>query len=131
VVWTGLVAGLLLVVAGVLAYAGVLPGLPARLLTGDGGMPPGSCYLFSPVGRIVAHASAGTALEFDDKHRVPIMWPTGYTSRSVDDGVAVVDVNGQVVATTGRMYRIDGGFLPDQDAFLACGEVVPQAEQPS
>jgi hypothetical protein len=39
------------------------------------------------------------------------MWPPGFTGRRVGSEVAVVDTNGNLVATTGQSYSIKGERL--------------------
>lgn len=131
----GLVVGVavgLFVIAGGLALQSRLVGVPllngVPLLTG---VPPmvggGGCFTNSAMGLLVVDAAAGTAIIDEDvRASVPmrVMWRPGFSARRVGSEVEVLDQGGSVVATTGRRYRIDGGYV--DGAFWACDRVVPQ-----
>jgi hypothetical protein len=74
-------------------------------------------------GRLVPASTSGTAIQVESSSTgytvpgtglppaesvVPVMWPGGYTGRRVGVEVQVLNEAGDVVATTGRRYRIDG-----------------------
>jgi|SRR5215212_4124815 len=48
----------------------------------------------------------------------PVMWPSGYTGRRVGTEVEVVDQSGNLVARTGREYRISPAPVPGGEAGL-------------
>jgi hypothetical protein len=99
---------------------------PVQLLTGDAGgytiwNKDGvrSCFGLNVVGQIVADPKYGTAID-----ATPVMWPLGFTGRWVGSEVEVLDPTGSVVATTGRRYRLDGGYWGDSPrVFSACGAI--------
>lgn len=105
---------------------------PVALLTG---VPPGfpfdsaACYTNSAHGRLVADPRYGTAIIDTDMNptnatAVPVMWRPGFTARRVGSEVEVEDPAGNVVAITGRTYRIDGGYVgEDPLVFWACDRV--------
>jgi hypothetical protein len=95
---------------GCVLIAGCSSGDPARgdpagsveLLTGDPSN--GACSAggnHPTMGRLVAEGKYGTT--FDG---MPVMWPFGYTGRRVGAEVEVLDADGNVKATTGRVYSI-------------------------
>ena len=57
------------------------------------------------------------------------MWPMGFWGRRVGAEVQVLDGEGNVIAITGRNYKIQGsGWQPQGgggDVFITCGEVIP------
>lgn len=82
-----------------------------RLFTGEIIGMGGACWA-----DVTAHKSQlsrdvidGTAI-FDGSNLVPVMWPVGYTARMAGEQVEVLDTRGQVVATTGRLYILQGRF---------------------
>ncbi len=125
------------------------PGEPVALLTGNpltdyAGVQ--GCYTSAAAGLLVVDATYGTAIT--DSHAggpavdwptAPVMWPAGSTGRRLGFEVAVLDPAGNVVATTGRSYRLEGGYwsetiIPTKEnhyafsgprVFLACGSVDP------
>jgi hypothetical protein len=109
---------------GALAQSSPL-GEPVQLLTGNAGgytvwNKDGvrSCLGLNVVGQLVSDAKYGTAIG-----ATPVMWPLGFTGRREGSEVVVLDPTGDVVATTGRTYRLDGGYWGE--GFSACG-AVPQ-----
>lgn len=96
-----------------------------QLLTGDAG---GytvwnrdgvrSCFGLNIVGQLESDATYGTAID-----GIPVMWPLGFTGRREGPEVVVSDPAGIAIATTGRRYRLDGGYWGE--GFSACG-AVPQ-----
>lgn len=120
----------------------MLPGQPVALLTGDyqGMAASGACFTYWVEGPLTVDPEYGTAITDGDLATVPVpvMWRPGYTGRRVGSVVEVRDPAGNVVATTGRRYRIDGGYVdsdvllhaevipPDPRAFFACGSVIPK-----
>ena len=123
--------------------------LPVHLLTG-GAM---SCSPFpddAAVGTLVADPWHGTVIKLEfvsislahtggpagtlepgprptPRDVIPVMWPEGFTGRWVSGGqIEVRDEAGNVVATTGKRYRLSTG-VPDKpaDAYPACA-VDPQ-----
>jgi hypothetical protein len=124
----------------------VLPGERVELLTGNGpfkahrGPLHGVCYTSAAVGPLVVDPEYGTAItDVPTLATAPVMWPPGFTGRRVGSEVVVYDPEGKVVATTGRSYRLEGGYwsetiTPTKEnhyafegprAFIACGSVVP------
>jgi hypothetical protein len=108
-------------------------GEPVELLTGHGPFASsetsGLCFTNFVVGQLVVDGGAGTAIIVDDEHGgsdlpVPVMWRPGFTGRLVGSEVLVLDPAGNVQATTGRRYKIAGGYW--SDAFLACDFVIQQ-----
>jgi hypothetical protein len=106
-----------------------------QLLTGDGSMGGhalgygSGCYTDWAEGPLVIDANAGTAILDNDLHATvpaPIMWRPGYSARQVGSEVEVLDPSGDVVAITGRSYRIEGGYVGADRVFFACGFVTPQ-----
>jgi hypothetical protein len=77
-----------------------------------------SCLGLNIVGELVSDAKYGTVVGV-----TPVIWPLGFTGRREGSEVAVLDPTGEVVATTGRTYRLDGGYWGE--GFSACG-AVPQ-----
>ena len=85
-------------------------------------------------GQLLADPPSGTAIEVDSSGSgysphiglpigsiVPVMWPTGYTARRAGTEVEVLNLDGEVVATTGR--RVLLGEMPlvhPPGAFAAC-----------
>jgi hypothetical protein len=82
------------------------------------------CFGVFPVeGTLLANPTSGTTIDGE-----PVMWPKGFTGRRVGSEVAVSDPQGNVVATTGKRYRLaEGGAGPNPPAgvFYACGTAVP------
>ena len=124
----------------VLGCAWLPRGEPVHLLTGDvrGMAERGECFLNNVVGRLVVDANYGTAIEIDrqpaqvDLAPVPVMWRPGFTGRRAGSEVEVLDREGNVVATTGRTYRIAGGradkfVKPTYEyPWFACDTVIPK-----
>ena len=98
---------------------GAIPrGEPVELLTGARDQ----CFLSWTDGRLVVDAEYGTALADGDRAGTPVMWWPGFTGRRVGSEVEVLDPEGNVVAITGKRYRIHGGSwyeLPHP--WAACG----------
>jgi hypothetical protein len=103
---------------------------PVQLLTGDAGGATQwhengvrSCFLLNIRGELVVDARYGTAIVSSQAGvtPMPVMWPLGFTGRRVGSEVEVLDPTGTSVATTGRTYRLDGGFWGE--GFSACGAV--------
>lgn len=86
------------------------PGEPVELLTANLG-----CYAGGEGGAtapLVAEPKYGTS--FLGR---PVMWPAGYTARRVGTEVMVLDVDGNVKATTGRTYHISQAYAPDEGMY--------------
>ena len=121
-------------------------GEPVELLTYDD-----RCHDQAAEGMLVPHRRHGTDISVlpsdiaDDwpsgkagLSDVPVQWPRGFTGVRLAGGeVAVLDTAGNVVATTGRNYRLRGGWMigtigfefdapTHVAAFLACGVVNPK-----
>ena len=80
-------------------------GEPVELLTG---VSPVACYAGGEsgmTGPLVVDPEHGTSL-----NGKPVMWPIGFTGRRVGVDVQVLDAEGRVRATTGRVYHIS--FAP-------------------
>ena len=102
-------------------------GDPVALLTAS--TKADGCYTFQVTDTLVTDARYGTLVEH---HGVPVMWPLGYTGRRMSSGeVVVLDPSGKVVATTGHVYAINGGFatVGDVDVFLACDDGATEVTQ--
>ena len=92
----------------------------------------GMCSLgWWTAGRLVVDPSGGTAIivEGGDFATVgdtmPVAWWPKYSGRRVGNEVEVLDLHGNVVATTGRRYRILAAFPMQEDAaFIVCGDDV-------
>lgn len=115
-------------------------GTPVALTTAPPSMIGAGCYTDSALGELVPDPKYGTAIEDTTTMNggvpvlAPVVWRPGYTASRVNEQVVVRDANGNVVATTGRAYRIEGGYvgggqdwpqMPDR-VFLACGYITPQ-----
>jgi hypothetical protein len=110
-------------------------GDPVQLITG---VPPGmggGCYTNSAVGPLIVDPTYGTAITDENGGgTTPVVWRPGFTGRRVGSEIVVRDSNGNVVATTGRTYKIAGGYVsggPDWPElptrmFWACDFVIPQ-----
>lgn len=76
-------------------------------------------------GRLVVDPKRGTAIEVEggDVYKKgatkPVLWWPIFTGRRVGNEVFVLGPDGNVVAVTGRRYRIGGSFEPV--GFVACG----------
>ena len=108
-----------LVLAGVAVLAvgcGLMPSSQSvQLLTGS--PPPigsGGCFTNSASGQLVVDPKYGTAIINDDVQAtfpVTVAWRPGFTARHFGSEVEVLDPQGNVVAVTGRSYRIAGGYV--------------------
>lgn len=111
---------------------GVPPGVGG--LSGDIG-----CYTNSAMGLLTVDPAFGTGIRDEDAGGptppvTPVVWRPGFTGRRIGAQIAVLDPTGAVVATTGRRYRIAGGYVgggPDWPemvtrVFWACDFVIPQ-----
>jgi hypothetical protein len=121
-----------------LAGCGLVPtqGEPFELVTSwepGSAESPGSCRPgWGTVGLLVIDPERGTAIKVDGGDfldtnmgtTMPVLWWPTFTARRLGDVVSVIDPDGNVVATTGRRYRIAGSFEPV--GFVACGaDVLP------
>jgi hypothetical protein len=123
------------------AFVG-LRGSPVTILTGPGGISrnadissPVGCYTSFIVGALVTDPTYGTAIIEHDPashnpdRRLPVMWLPGDTGRTSGSEVEILDRTGSVIARTGQVWKIAGGFwggldnIPD--AWVACGYVLP------
>jgi hypothetical protein len=120
---------LALLVIGCADPVSLLNGVPPTI--GDGG-----CFTNSAGGPLIVDPKYGTAIVDGDTggSATPVMWRPGYSGRRIGSEIEVLDPDGEVVATTGRSYRIAGGYV-DQDVpggrspirvFWACDFVIPQ-----
>ena len=103
-------------------------GAPVLLLTGTGGLHATvgmtACYTSFATGQLVPDPAYGTAIIETDRP-VPVMWPDGYTGRQSGSEVEVLDKSGHVVARTGTVVRLEGGYWGESPrAFVACGYVL-------
>jgi hypothetical protein len=97
-------------------------GDPVQLVTGMHG-PANSCFTNWAEGKLVRDATYGTVIQVAG-HDIPVMWRLGFTGWVSGSEIVVVDASGSVVATTGRRYRIDGGYVgADPTMFWACDQV--------
>lgn len=107
--------------------------VPVPLLTGVR-----ECLVDAALGLLTVDPKYGTAIideqgALSDRRPTPVMWPPGYTGWWVGPDVVVRNAQGNVVATTGRRYRIAGGPVAivtgGSVAVAACPEedaVIPQ-----
>jgi hypothetical protein len=103
-------------------------GEPVELLTGVTPITGiGGCYTNHAGGMLLADATYGTRFVYGTvSEGVPVLWPPGFTGRRAGNEVAVLDTQGNVVATTGRRYEIEGGSYHELPyPFVACGYVRP------
>jgi hypothetical protein len=142
----GRVTTTLLLALGLLGCNMFLPGDRVELLTGNGPFPPNPgpfdpvCYTSAAEGPLVVDPEYGTAIRGSPTGgTAPVMWPPGFIGRRVGSEVVVQDRAGNVVATTGGRYRLEGGYwsetiTPTKEnhysfsgprVFLACGSVDP------
>ena len=84
--------------------------------------PDGPCMAALGIGELVAHQRAGMALR-QEAMDIPIIWPARYSGRIEGGRLALVDAAGRVLAYVGDAVEIGGGFLKDDAAFHACGDV--------
>ena len=138
-----------------LCLLGCGPNAPSEarvaLLTGDGPFREEwryeACYTSGAGGLLTVDPQYGTAIS--DTHLggpnapgpvSPVMWWPGYSAWRVGSEVEVRDPAGNVVATTGHEYRLEGGYWSEDitptasnqwafsgpRVFFACGAVTPQ-----
>ncbi len=123
----------------VLCFGG-FGGTGVRILTGE---PLGrnSCFASATgTGLLVVDPTYGTAIIDNGEHSavglsdepLTVAWRPGFTARRSGAEVEVFDPQGNVVAITGRSYRIDGGLSswptwpdPEETLFFACDKVQP------
>ena len=92
----------------------------------------GGCSLgWWTAGRLVIGTQGGTSIVVEAGDfatpgaELKVLWWPKYTGRRVGNEVEVLDPDGNVVAATGRRYRIDAGF-PFSPEFVVCrSEVTP------
>lgn len=105
---------------------------PVQLLTGGvpGYTESGGCFLGSEIGELVVDPKYGTALKDDPGNIVPVMWKPGFRGARVGSEVLVLEPFGNVVATTGRRYQMEGLYwsvehdpdvLRDPNAWMGAG----------
>ena len=90
------------------------------------------CYLDMRTGTLEVDPKYGTALAVPEGNpdsgpfivRLGIMWPHGFTARRAGLEVEVVNLQGKVVALTGRRYTIYGQAAPI-GMWSACPDVTP------
>ena len=121
-----------LVIAICLSGCSALPADRVQLLTG---VPPagqgGGCYTYFVVGRLVVDPEYGTAFEDASGGTTLVMWLPRYSARRAGSEVEVLDPAGNVLATTGRRYQIEGAYVsldspdPTNRVLWACGFVIP------
>jgi hypothetical protein len=70
---------------------------------------PSDCYLAAYTGELVADPTAGMVFADNYGHRMPVLWPVGWTGRSSGSEVEVLDPRGTVVAKTGTTISPTGG----------------------
>ena len=92
----------------------------------------GGCSLgWWTAGRLVIDEAGGTSVVVEDGDfatpgaRLKVLWWPKYTGRRVGNEVEVLDPDGNVVATTGRKYRIEAGFPFAPDFVVCASEVTP------
>jgi hypothetical protein len=88
------------------------------------------CFTNAAEGPLTVDPKWGTAITDEGVNggfTAPVMWPPRYTGRRVGSEVVVLDSRGNVVATTGRKYRIEGASDKNemgQSGWVACGYVI-------
>jgi hypothetical protein len=96
----------------------------------------GECSLgWWTAGRLVVDGSRGTSIVVERGDvaspgaEVQVLWWPRYTARRVGNEAEVLDPDGNVVATTGRRYRIELAFPMQEDGgFVVCAsQVTPLA----
>jgi hypothetical protein len=112
-----------------------------QLITGPPGPRGNPCFVDYAEGPLVVDPTYGTAIIDTDVRAttpIPVAWSSGFTARRLGPEVVVLDPHGNVVAVTGRNYRIAGGYVaaggssginwPDLPVgvFLACSFAVQQ-----
>jgi hypothetical protein len=128
------------------------PGEPVQLLTGAMPFDEDECTRNGDwiAQQLLVDPEYGTTFAGWPDTRAPVMWRPGFTGRQVGSEVAVLDPDGNVVATTGRSYTIVGtmlfrtwepGFSEFRsgtvlspigvDMFYACGPVRPAPTGPA
>ena len=83
----------------------------------------GYCYLGGeggPTGQLAVDPKYGTSLDGR-----PVIWPEGFSARRAGDEIEVLDPSGNVVATTGRRYRISYRALTDP--LIRTADAIPAA----
>jgi hypothetical protein len=108
----------------------LLTGVPPMLKADNGDI---GCFTNSAAGLLVADPKYGTAIIIDTDIRsdhTPVAWRPGFSARRVGSEVEVLAPDGQVVATTGKRYLMDGGSEPGWfgvagSLFYACDRVTP------
>jgi hypothetical protein len=120
-----------LTLALLLAILAAACGGSVPLLTGRGGLGSATegmvgCYTSFAQGQLVVDAAYGTAI-VENGRATPVMWPAGSTGRQSGSDVEVMDKQGAVVARTGGVYQIAGGYSGSNPrSFVACGYVLPR-----
>jgi hypothetical protein len=116
--------------------AAALLGEPFQLVTSwepGSAESPGACRPgWWVAGLLVFDPEYGTALKVEEGDylatkgsTMPVLWWPTFTGRRLGDEVTVLGPDGNVVAMTGRRYRIQGSF--EEVGFIACGdEVTPK-----
>ena len=90
----------------------------------------GACSLgWWTAGQLVIDEERATSIVVEDGDfatpgaRLKVLWWPKYTGRRLGNEVEVLDPDGNVVATTGRRYKIEAGF-PFYPDFVVCGSEV-------
>jgi hypothetical protein len=101
-------------------------GSPVRLLTGRGDLEGSGmvgCYPSFARGQLVTDPTYGTAI-IEHAGTMPVMWPPGYVGRQIGSDIEILDTFGQVVARTGNLVQLPGGYSGSEPrVFLTCGYV--------
>lgn len=129
-----LVPWLFVLACGPFASVPLLTGVPPHGVSDTGQI---GCYTSAATGLLRYDPTVGTTIEDETAMTlapvaVPIMWLPGFSARRLGSEVEVLDADGNVVATSGRRYRIDGGYVggdsswPEQPlrVFWACARIV-------
>jgi hypothetical protein len=83
-----------------------------------------ACHLNWIDGTLVPHAEAGVAIVENGGRTLPVLWPEGFTAQRVGDVVEVFNQDGELLAQTGRRYRLAGGN--DEAGWRGCDDVNPR-----
>jgi hypothetical protein len=63
---------------------------------------------------------SGTAIR-NASGSTPVIWPFDYTAREAGGVIEVLDASGDVVARTGEMLSLGGGYITADDRWSTCG----------
>jgi hypothetical protein len=107
-----------------------------QLITGRPPQAASGCFTNSAAGLLIVDPKYGTAIRdrASGGATTTLAWRPNFSARRLGAEVEVLDPLGNVVATTGQAYRIDGGYVGGDSSwpqfpirvFWACDRVTPQ-----